>query len=191
MEEADGSKPVIETQDTRLMYLRESEDSNVIQVREQTRLKNGAWGNGKRLSEARYRKGDLEYMNNADRRILARLNHSEHWELQLEDVIEEMVDESRLYVGPSAPYELVKVDRDKPYLMVEKEDDRFVVKSNVPLGNAKDDLVIVEDSPTHYSLINIPVSLNKRFLCCRVINSCKFHYLFYCFKCDLHDSFLL
>lgn len=156
MGEADGSKPVIEVPDTRLMYIRESNDSHVIQVREQTRLKNGAWGNGKRLSEARYRKGDLEYMNNADRRILARLNHSEHWELQLEHVIEEMVDESRLYVGRTAPFELVKVDRDKPYLIVEKEDDRFVVKSNVPLGNAKDDLVIVEDSPTHYSLINIP-----------------------------------
>lgn len=156
IDEADGSKPVIEMQDTRLMYLRESPDSRTIQVREQTRLKNGAWGNGKRLSDTRYRRGDVECMNNADRRILARLNHSEHWELLVEDVIEEMVEESRLYVGPSVPYELVKVDRDKPYLIVEKEDDRFVVKSNVPLGNAKDDLVIVEDSPTHYSLINIP-----------------------------------
>ena len=138
------------------MYIRESTDSHAIQVREQTRLKNGAWGNGKRLSDARYRKGEVECMNNADRRILARLNHSDHWELQLEHVIEEMVDESRLYVGRTAPFELVKVDRDKPYLIVEKEDDRFVVKSNVPLGHAKDDLVIVEDSPTHYSLINIP-----------------------------------
>ena len=156
LDEADGFKPAEEEPETRLMYIRESTDSHAIQVREQTRLKNGAWGNGKRLSDARYRKGEVECMNNADRRILARLNHSDHWELQLEHVIEEMVDESRLYVGRTAPFELVKVDRDKPYLIVEKEDDRFVVKSNVPLGHAKDDLVIVEDSPTHYSLINIP-----------------------------------
>ncbi len=156
MDEADGSKPITEEPETRLMYIRESPDSRAIQVREQTRLKNGTWGNGKRLSESRYKKGVVECMNNADRRILARLNHSEHWELQLEHVIEEMVDESRLYVGRTAPFELVKVDRDHPYLMVEKEDDRFVVKSNVPLSNAQDDMVIVEDSPTHYSLIHIP-----------------------------------
>lgn len=156
MDEVDGTSVAAEAPITRIMYLLESEDSNTIQVREQTRLKNGAWGNGKRLSESRFRKGDAEYMNNADRRILARLNHSEHWELQLEDVIEEMVDESRLYVGRTAPYELVKVDRDKPYLIVEKEDDRFVVKSNVPLGKIQDSMVIVKDSYTHYSLINIP-----------------------------------
>ena len=157
MDEANGEGlKKEEMQDTRLMYIRESDTSRTIQVREQTRLKNGTWGNGKRLSDVRFRKGEVECMNNADRRILARLNHSEHWDLQLEDVIEEMVEESRLYVGHAAPFELVKVDRDKPYLMVEKEDDRFVVKSNVPIGKANEDMVIVEDSPTHYSLIHIP-----------------------------------
>lgn len=164
MDEAVGNKPVTQEQDTRLMYIRESTDSPIIQVREQTRLKNGSWGNGKRLNEARYKKGEIEYMSNADRRILARLNHSEHWELQLEDVIEEMVEESRLYLGKSAPFELVKVDRDKPYLIVENEGDRFVVKSNVPVGHAKDDLVIVEDSPTHYSLINIPNEIRDYYV---------------------------
>ena len=123
MDEAEGKGQGAKSEEPeiRLMYLRESPDSHAIQVREQTRLKNGAWGNGKRLSDARYRKGEMECMNNADRRILARLNHSDHWELQLEDVIEEMVDESRLYVGRTAPFELVKVDRDKPYLIVENE----------------------------------------------------------------------
>ena len=156
MDEANGAARESQQPDMRLMYLRESGDSHTIQVREQTRLKNGAWGNGKRLSDMRYRRGDVACMNNADRRIWARLNHSEHWELQLEDVVEEMVEESRLYVGKTVPYDLVQVDRDLPFLMVEREDDHFVVKSNVPLEHAKDDLVIVEDSPTHYSLIRIP-----------------------------------
>ena len=156
LNEANGAPMAEQEQETRLMYIRESANSRTIQVREQTRLKNGSWGNGKRLSEARYKKGDVECMNNADRRIWARLNHSQHWELQLEDVIEEMVEDSRLYVGSSAPFEQVQVDRDKPYLIVENDGEKFVVKSNVPLGNAKDDFVIVEDSPTHYSLISIP-----------------------------------
>ncbi|MBR2631758.1 MAG: DEAD/DEAH box helicase [Bacteroidaceae bacterium] len=143
-------------EEVRLMYLRESADSKTIQVREQTRLKNGNWGCGKRVNESRYRKGLLECMNNADRRILARLNHSGMSALQLEHVIEDMVEESRLYIGHSAPYELVQVNRDKPYLMIENEGGCFVVKSNVPVGRVKDDFVIVEESPTLYSVISIP-----------------------------------
>lgn len=156
MSSADGKPACEEDSDTRLMYIRESMDSRTIQVREQTRLKDGSWGNGKRLSDMRYRKGDLECMNNADRRILARLSHSQHWELQLEDVIEEMVEDSRLYLGRSAPFEPVRVHRDKPYLIVEHEGDHFTVKSNVPTDHTNDELVIVEESPTEYSLINIP-----------------------------------
>lgn len=164
MDNADGNTTNEQEPDTRLMYIRESMNSHTIQVREQTRLKNGSWGNGKRLSDTRYRKGDVEGMNNADRRILARLNHSEHWELQLEDVIEEMVDDSRLYLGQSAPFEKIQVNRDKPYLIVENEGDHFVVKSNVPARNAKDDLIIVEESPTVYSLINIPNEIRSYYV---------------------------
>lgn len=164
MNEASGNAITPQEPDMRLMYIRESADSRAIQVREQTQLKNGTWGNGKRLSDARYRKGDLPYMNNADRRILARLNHSEHWELQLEDVVEEMVEESRLYFGKNAPFELVKVDLDKPYLIVENEDGRFVVKSNVPIGHVQDDMVVVEDSPTHYSIISIPNEIRDYYI---------------------------
>ncbi len=164
IDDAEGNSTQKQEQDTRLMYIRESMDSRVIQVREQTRLKNGSWGNGKRLSETRYRKGDVEGMNNADRRILARLNHSEHWELQLEDVIEEMVDDNRLYWGKSAPFEQIHVNRDKPYLMVENEGDHFVVKSNVPADNVKDDLIIVEESPTVYSIVSIPTDIRGYYV---------------------------
>ena len=164
LNDAEGKPRGEDSRTVRIMYLRESPNSNTIQVREQTRLKNGVWGNGKRLNDTRYRRGDIEYMDNADRRILARLNHSDHWDLQLEDVVEEMVENSRLYVGKSSPYELVKVDRDKPYLIVENDGDRFVVKSNVPLGKAKDDMVVVEDSPTHYSIINIPNEIRDYYI---------------------------
>ena len=164
MDKADGVDTNQQQEEVRIMYIRESMDSRTIQVREQTRLKNGNWGNGKRLSDTRYRKGAAEGMTNADRRILARLNHSEHLELQLEDVIEEMVGESRLYYGQTAPFELVSVEHDKPYLLVEKEGDHFEVKSNVPVGKASDDLIIVEETPTRYSLINIPNDIRSYYV---------------------------
>ena len=162
---ADADEGVLsEERDVRLMYLRESSDSPVLQVREQTRLKNGSWGSGKRVNESRYRKGLVECMNNADRRILARLNHSRQGVLLLEHVIEEMVDDSRLYVGSSAPYERVQVNRDQPYLVIENDGGSFVVKSNVPEGHVKDDFVIVEETPTQYSLIHIPNDIREYYI---------------------------
>ncbi|MCH5174268.1 MAG: ATP-dependent helicase [Prevotellaceae bacterium] len=160
----DSKDATQQEQTTRLMYIRLSETSRDIQVREQTRLKNGNWSNGKLVNDARYRRGELECMNDADRRILARLNHSEHWELLLEDVIEEMIDDDRLYIGSAPPYKLVKVDRDKPYLMVENEGGRFVVKSNVPADSVMSDIVISEDSPTHYSVITIPADIRDYYV---------------------------
>ena len=159
-----GKDATPQEQTTRLMYLRLSEDSHAIQVREQTRLKSGKWSNGKQVNEAHYRRGEVECMNDADRRILARLNHSEHWGLMLEDVIEEMIDDDRLYFGNTLPYRLVKVDRDKPYLMVENEGGRFVVKSNVPVESVTSDLIISENSPTYYSVINIPADIRDYYV---------------------------
>ncbi|MBQ0023695.1 MAG: DEAD/DEAH box helicase [Prevotellaceae bacterium] len=149
------------TEDIRLMYIRQSMDTDVIVVREQTRLKNGSWGNGKVLAESKYKQGDLPYMNEADHRILARRNSSGKWSLTLSDVIEEMVGDKRLYFGNNAPFELVKVDKDTPYIIVEKENGHFVVKSNVSLSALKNNPVIIENSPTHYSVINIPAQVRS------------------------------
>ncbi len=144
------------TQESRIMYIRPSMDSDEIVVREQTRLKNGSWGSGKNMSDAKFRTGMSPSMNDADRRILARLNHSPHWELRLSDVIEEMDGDDRLYYGKTAPFENIKVEEDTPYLIVEKEDDRFIVKSNVPVSKVNDYPIIIEDTPTHYLLIHLP-----------------------------------
>lgn len=154
--EASGAKSVVVEQDIRLMYLRPSMLSNEVLVREQTRLKNGSWGSGKSISDARFRQGNLPYMNDADRRIVAKLQRSIRWNLTIQDVAEELVGDNRLYYGRTAPYLSVKVDRDKPYLIVEREEGKFVVKSNVPRNRVDDDCIVVENSPTHYSVIALP-----------------------------------
>lgn len=140
---------------TRLMYIRRSMDTDDVEVREQSRLKNGAWGSGKVLAETKYRRGDLPYMNDADKRIMSRMTSSGKWRLTLSDIIEDMVGEDRLYYGSTAPYEKVKVDRDQPYLIVEKENGQFVVKSNVSLKALNNNPIIVENSPTHYSVMRL------------------------------------
>lgn len=141
---------------SRLMYLRTSMDSDVIQVREQSRLKNGLWGSGKIVTENKYRTGMVECMNDADRRILSRFMHSNHWELTLDDVVEELLGTDRLYFGTSAPYEPVKLHEEQPYLIVEKKGNSFVVTSNVPKLEADKELVVVVNSPTDYTVIRVP-----------------------------------
>lgn len=156
LESADNDFASLAEQTERLIYVRESSETNVVQIREQVRQKNGSWSLGKRISEIRYRAGGLDYMTNADRRILDKLIHSQRKELVLEDVIEEMVTENRLFIGSAPPYEQVTVTLDRPYLIVENDGEQFVVKSNVPISKAKDDLIIIEESATQYSIINIP-----------------------------------
>ncbi len=140
----------------RLMYVRHSMHTDTIDVREQSRLKNGQWGSGKTLSETRYRRGDMSYMDDADRRILGKFTSSGRWRLTLSDVVEDLVGSDRLYFGTTAPFERVKVDRDVPYLMVEKENGQFVVKSNVSLDALKSNPIVVENSPVHYSVVSLP-----------------------------------
>ena len=164
IESADNDYASLADQTSRLIYLRETSDTNVVQIREQVRQKNGAWSLGKRVSDARYRTGALAYMTNADRRILDRLNHSMRSDLMLEDVIEEMVTENRLYTGLTPPYEQVTVTRDHPYLIVENDGAQFVVKSNVPLAKAKDDLIVIEESATQYSIITIPYEIRGYYV---------------------------
>lgn len=155
--EAKGEKKEKTTaNEVRLMYVRETLDTDIITVKEQTRLKSGAWGGGKKVSEERYRQGKVDCMNEVDRKIHARFVGSHHWQLLLSDVIEDLVGSDRLYYGERVPYENVRVDRDKPYLIVDKESDRFVVRSNVPLESVDSDKIVVEQSPTHYIFIELP-----------------------------------
>lgn len=161
--EIEGGTVANDKPTVRLMYTRPFMESDTIIVREQTKLKNGNWGNGKIVNDVKYRSGMMDCMNNADRRILSRMMHSPHFNLRLCDVIEEMVDDDRLYYGNTAPFEPVKVDVDKPYLIVEKEGDAFIVKSNIPLGKILDDLIIVDESPTHYTIIRLPKEIQSQY----------------------------
>lgn len=140
---------------SRLMYVMHSFRGS-IEVREQTRLKNGGWGSGKAVNLTRFVTNEIECMTDADRRILNRFRSSDSYSLDLEHIIEEMTEESRLYYGNYAPFELVKVTEDKPYLIIEKDHDRFLVRSNVPKIGINDEIVINHNSDTHITFVKIP-----------------------------------
>lgn len=150
--------------DSRLVYIRPSMSSDKIVVREQTRNKNGEWGSGRVVGENVYNAGHASSMNETDRRIYNKMKHNFHHSLLLEDVVDEMVDDSRLFFGERAPFEKITVDLDVPYLIIEKEHGQFVVKSNVPIAKADKENIIVEDSTTHYSVITIPSEIHSQYV---------------------------
>ena len=154
-----------QVQGARLVYvINDNGNDTPVEVREQTFLKSGRWSNGRKVSELHLYSGERECLNDVDRRILERADRNGHQHPTPEDVIAEMEGEDRLFYGKAAPYQPVKVDSDKPYIMVENEGGAFVVKSNVPVSSVNDDPVIVAHSPTHYSVINIPADVRDYYV---------------------------
>ena len=124
-----------------------------VEPREQSRLRNGNWGAGKRMQIDRFRRG-TEFMDDKDRQIAATAK-SWSYNLELEAVLPHVVGTDRVYTGTYAPLTPVTVDEEKPYLMIQRSKTAFTVKSN--LGNARLDKLTVfrKDSDTHYTVINI------------------------------------
>lgn len=129
-----------------------------IEVREQGLLKSGQWGSGKEVSNIRYQTGDIECMDDTDKRIWTRWRKNRNYNLYIEDVLPELVGTDRLFVGRSAPFESVTVTTEKPYLVIEKTSTNFTVSSNYPPLRASGrydctDCIIVKKDDTHYVVI--------------------------------------
>lgn len=144
-----------EEKNVRIMYVMHYMGSG-IEVREQTRLKNGQWGSGKTVGMARFLACEVECMDEADRRIVNRMLSSRSYELRLEHVIEEMTGESRLYIGRYAPYTEMEVFEDKPYIIVNRVGDEYEIRSNVPKKGIADDIIITKATNERIEFIKLP-----------------------------------
>ncbi|MBO4663177.1 MAG: hypothetical protein J5663_02050 [Bacteroidaceae bacterium] len=138
----------------RLMYVLESENDDYVEVREQNRLKNGEWGKGKQIAPFAYKMGNMPFMNEADKRIHAKSMSHAYDGIHIKDVITEMVPESRLYVGKYS-YQLVNVTEDKPYIIIDKEEDGFRIRSNVNEAQLNDNIIIRRNSKTNFTFTRL------------------------------------
>jgi hypothetical protein len=130
------------TQSTRMMYLIRY---NEIEPREQSRLKSGAWSSGRAISTQRYCEGQIDCMDEADRRIWNQFRRGGYRSLSPEIVMPELVDTDRVCYGRNAPYKPVRIVREKPYLTIERGRDSFTVHANYEAKKGKH----VYTSPTH------------------------------------------
>lgn len=152
---ANNTEQKEEERTTRLAYIVRSSYTDDIEVREQTRLKNGEWGSGKAISMSRYTNGDIDYMDENDRKILDDFKRSYSYAVKLEHVVPYMAGCDRLYYGSYAPFTPVKVTEEKPYLVVEKTDRGFKVKSNIRSSESDEKIIIRRNSASHISFIHL------------------------------------
>lgn len=114
--------------DVRLMYL--IRYGHEIEIREQKRLKSGAWGAGKVISYSRYADGNMDYMDDTDKKIWQQWSKSRQYNLTIELALPALVGSDRVYTGSFAPFASVTVTQENPYLVLEKKGDRLKFVSN-------------------------------------------------------------
>lgn len=132
--------------EVRLMYLIVS--GNLIDVREQTKLKSGEWGAGKAVSLKRYHSGEIDCMDEIDRTIWREWRRSGRIQLTSDIALPELVGSDRVYSGRYAPYSPVTVTQESPYLVIEKKKNRLEVSSNYQSESGNNTL----SGPTHMVL---------------------------------------
>ena len=125
-----------------------------VEVREQSRLRSGAWGAGKRMSIDTFRRG-TDFMNDADRSIAATIKGYYSYDIDVKLILPHLIGSDRVYTGSYAPFEPVTIAEEKPYLMVERTKQSFVLKSNVDKKDLDSNVVYRRDNATHYTLVTM------------------------------------
>ena len=146
--------------DVRIGYFMRNTKSHDVQVRLQSTLKNGGWGAGKQLGISNFINHDTEGMTDADRRIkateIAAGNDGCHQQaVRLTSVLPEMANESRLYVGRYAPFTLVEVTEEMPYITLHHDRDGFLITSNVNPSEVEEEIIITHRGTASINFIRL------------------------------------
>ena len=114
----------------RIAYYLDADDEKV-EFRIQSRLKNGEWSVGKKAGKGDFFNAAIPCMNAADKKIASTArDYFTGSTIPAEDALPYLIGSDRVY--SEAPYELVNVREEKPYIVLKSVEGRFVPKTNVP-----------------------------------------------------------
>ena len=147
----------LQKKDVRIGYFMQSTKSTHAVPRQQTTLKNGGWGAGRQVSMSNFLSDTIEGTTEADRRIIDREQTSSRPSLgvRLLSILPEMTGESRLYVGRYAPFSLVEVTEEMPYITLHHDNDGFLITSNVTASEVESDIIITYRGATSINFIRL------------------------------------
>ncbi len=106
-------------------------DGESVELREQSRLKDGRWGSGKQLTWTRFIGGNEPFMDRTDQAVVADVRYLQAQRLTVGIVLPHLVGSDRVLTGEHSPYRRVSIDQQSPYVLIERADDGFRVQSNV------------------------------------------------------------
>ena len=153
--------PKAQPKELRLGYFLRKMKADEATPRLQTTLKNGGWGAGKQISLQNFLNASVEEMTDADRRIVDRENTYRKGRyyngsgIKLENILPEMTEESRLYVGRYSPYSLVEVTEEMPYITLHHDKQGFLISSNVKPSEVETDIIITHRGAASINFIRL------------------------------------
>lgn len=125
-----------EERPTRIAYFMTCTRAVVAEKREQSMLKNGKWGVGKRVGG--------------------------HY--PVERLLPAMVSESRLYAGRYAPYTLVEVVEEAPYISIKHDRHGYHVYSNIPMEMQWTETFITHRTPSRITFMHLTTAQRDGFI---------------------------
>ena len=161
-----NSKADADQRTERIAYFMQDIEDDVCEVRQQTILKSGTWGAGKQLSLSTFFVMDEEHLTLSDMKIrdAARASRTSYNYISIDKVLPEMAGETRLYVGRFAPYSLVTVNEEMPYLVIETTDAGYNIKSNVPVELVDRDVIVTSRSSASINFLKMRSDIRPYFL---------------------------
>lgn len=157
----------------RLAYIVEQNYNSwsIVEIREQNKLKSGAWSKGKKLSFIRYEQGDAP-MDSIDKQIHSEWASSPRRGLlpSLDCVMRGLKGtEDRLYTHSYSEIIPLKVREETPYLYTEYKDGKIYFGSNVPKAAFRSETMSIYTG-SNKEWVYYPMAQNVRLLMDRIVS---------------------
>lgn len=149
----------------RIAYFMRNITDDHCEIRQQTILKNGTWSSGKTISLSTFYNMHESQLSLSDIKIRNRCRETSAFShVQLNDVLELMDRNTTvIYVGYSAPYSIINVVEEMPYLVIERSEMGFSIKSNVPLDYVDDNIIIISRAAASINFLRLSDELRPYF----------------------------
>ena len=107
-------------------------DGYDLEPRLQSRLKNGNWGAGKRMSDVDFYEQRAECLDEADRQIARNARKSRYRRsIELYQALPWLIGTDKVMYGRYAPYQPVEIIEEKPFLSIKERKSGYDISSNV------------------------------------------------------------
>lgn len=141
---------------TRVAYFYD-EYQKVLQIKSQTRLKNGKWSAGKRIPYSDFG-SNLDYMDDTDRKIAQMaLRGYEGPCVRLNRALPLLIGSDRVFRNIYVPYKQLEIVEEKPFIAIRKKGHAYQIVSNFPKNSilAKETTACDTSSPGRIKVISI------------------------------------